>query len=261
MNENTNPYAPPQANVKLAKPLVVGELLATPRSVSVGAGMGWLLQSWPLVKKDLGIWVLITLTLLAFELIAVFIPLVGSLILGILMPVFTGGLLLGIQAAEKGQPLAFESLFAGFQTKLSPLAILGLLNFVIFLALVIVFMSSAVVVAVVTGASPNPEDQYAGLLIVFLFIAGFLLFLAFFILTFLIWLAIPLVTLHHLPIAEALKLSWTASLRNFFSLFVFAIFAAILIFLGAVPLFLGLLIVVPLLYVSLYKSYQALFLQ
>ena len=52
---------------------------------------------------------------------------VGHLASQVLFPVFTGGLMLGCRAIDRGQPLTVNHLFAGFSERAGPLIVLGLL--------------------------------------------------------------------------------------------------------------------------------------
>jgi len=261
MNEDSNPYLPPKSNVQLVDTSLTHELLSSPNKVTVGAGFKWLAQSWSLVIKDLGIWVLIALMVFVLNIIFSLIPLVGSLLSSVLSPVFMGGLCIGIRAADQGKPMQFESLFAGFKTKLGPLASLGAVNLLATIVLVVVFLLLVGIITMVFSGRADQAASHQSLYVVVLVALSLVGFTIFFILNFMVLLATPLVALHELSAFDALKLSGKACLVNFLSLFVFSIFALLLIILGMLPFMLGLLIVVPMLYVSFYKAYQGIFLK
>jgi uncharacterized membrane protein len=77
----------------------------------------------------------------------------------------------------------------------------------------------------------------------------------------LFFFATPLVALNQVPVFKALGMSFKASLRNFLPILVYGLVVMILAILGAIPLFLGLLIVIPMIYVSSYAAYRQVFLK
>jgi hypothetical protein len=259
MNESNNPYAPPQANVTPAFSQQDLELLSEPRALSAGAGLNWLSEAWPLVKKDLGIWVLITLALMVIQLILAFIPFVGAIAGNVLTPVFTGGLLMGIRAASAGQPLRFDTLFEGFKHQFAPLAGLGALMLLVMFLLGVV--GSGVFYATMPAMNSMQADPSAALSGSNLGIVGIVVGLLSILVGMLFFFATPLVALNEVPVFKALGMSFKASLRNILPILVYGILVVLLAFLGAIPLLLGLLVVIPLIYVSSYAAYRQVFLK
>ena len=259
MKESNNPYAPPQANVTPTFAEQELELLSEPRSLSAGAGVNWISAAWPLVKKDLGIWVLITLALMVIQLILAFIPFVGAVAGNVLTPVFTGGLLMGIRAASAGEPLRFDALFEGFKHQFAPLAGLGALM------LVVMFLLGVIASGIFYATMPAPDvmqaDPMAGLSGSNLAIVGIVVGILSILVGMLFFFATPLVALNQVPVFKALGMSFKGSLRNILPILIYGFIIMILIILGAIPLFLGLLIVIPMIYVSSYAAYRQVFLK
>ncbi|TMG92669.1 MAG: hypothetical protein E6H76_01260, partial [Betaproteobacteria bacterium] len=98
-----------------------------PRVVDAGRGASWWSEGWRLFTPDVGVWLLIMLILIAVHICGAFIPVVGSLALQILFPVFSGGLMLGCRALDRGNPLTVRHLFGGFSQRTGPLVIVGLI--------------------------------------------------------------------------------------------------------------------------------------
>ena len=74
MNDNNNPYEPPKSDVTPVTNDQNLSLLPAPRSLPAGAGISWLSESWPMVKSNLGTWVLITLALFAIQFVLGIVP-------------------------------------------------------------------------------------------------------------------------------------------------------------------------------------------
>ena len=77
----------------------------------------------------------------------------------------------------------------------------------------------------------------------------------------LFWFATQLVALNDVPVFQAIITSFKGCLRNPLALLVYSFVIAALMILGALPLLLGLLVVVPWLFSSMYISYKQIFLQ
>ncbi len=259
-DDNNNPYAPPRSDVT-PPPLPTGsnELLAEPRSLPMGAGFGWLSESWGMVKENLGVWVLITLALIVFQVVLGLVPFIGDVVSSVLSPVFTGGLLLGIRQIERGEKMRFDYLFEGFKQKFAPLAGLGGIT------LVVMFVFFMILGGLLVGSNMeslesgmlNPEDLFTqmnmgllGIGIVFL-----LLIMLFF------YFSTQLVALNDVPVLQALSMSFKGCLRNPLPLLVYWFALFVLMLLGALAFFIGLLIVMPWMFTSMYVSYKQVFIK
>ena len=259
MSDN-NPYQPPKADVT-PPPLPVSSmtLLSEPRSLSAGAGLGWLSESWPMVKSNLGVWVLITLALFAIQFVLGIVPVAGDVISSLISPVLTGGILMGARAIAMGERLRFDHLFEGFKQKFVPLLGLGALT------LGIMFLFGIIVGGAFVGMNMDtlqnetvtPQDMLngvnTGLIAVGVILLLFMMML--------FWFSTQLVALNDVPVFQSLSLSFKACLRNPLALIVYMLLMMLLMILGAIPLLLGLVVVVPWLFASMYVSYRQIFLK
>ena len=73
------------------------------------------------------------------------------------------------------------------------------------------------------------------------------------------WFAPVLVALDDLSAINAMKLSFIGCIKNILPFLIYGIAAIALFFLGTIPFFLGLLVVIPLLVASVYVSYRDIF--
>lgn len=259
MNEN-NPYQPPQSDVT-PPPLTGGNLtlLIEPRALSAGAGLSWLSDSWALVKSDLGIWVLITLALIAIQFVMGVVPVVGDIASSLIGPVLTGGVLMGVRAIAAGERLRFDHLFAGFKENFMPLLGLGALTLGILIVFGIIIGGAFVGMNMdlLEGEMSRPEDLLNGVNTGLIAVGVILLLLV----MMLFWFTTQLVALNNVPVFQALVMSFKACLRNPLALIVYSLLVVVLLILGALPLLLGLLVVVPWLFTSMYVSYRQIFLK
>lgn len=258
MSDNNNPYEPPKSDVT---PLTNGEnlsLLPEPRSLSAGSGISWLSESWPMVKDNLATWVLITLGLFAIQFVLGIIPGAGDIISSLIGPVLTGGILMGARAVAGGDSLRFDYLFEGFKQKFVPLLGLGALTLgIMFLFMVII--GGAFVGMNMDNMEPGmtPEQLLSGVNTGLIAVGMILLLFV----MMLFWFATQLVALNDVPVFQALTISFKGCLRNPLSLLVYSLAVLVLMILGTIPLLLGLLVVVPWLFCSMYVSYKQIFLQ
>ena len=129
-----------------------------PRIVDAGRGTSWWGEGWRLFTPDVGVWLLIMLILIVIHVCGAFIPVVGHLALQILFPVFSGGLMLGCRALDRGNPLTVGHLFGGFSQRTGPLIVVGLIytGLAILIMLVVAGMMIAIfgvaILGMLTGA-------------------------------------------------------------------------------------------------------------
>lgn len=283
MNDN-NPYSPPQSDVTPPPlPSSNGELLAEPRSLPASAAFQWLAQSWALVKTNLGLWVLMTLALFAIQAVMGFVPVLGDIATSLLNPVFTGGLLLGMRAVERGEALRFDYLFEGFKQKFAPLLGVGALTFGVLILFMIIIggLLVGMNLDVIQEGGFDPTKMLNGLsvgLLAVSVIIGILVMMLF-------WFTTQLITLNDVPVFESLSRSFQGCLRNPLSLLVYVLVvmvimlalmlppgllffaqvategSMVLLVVAALVLFAELLLLAPWLFGTMYVSYKAIFLK
>lgn len=257
MNQDTNPFKPPDAEIEPVHSASEHEgLHAEPRAVPPGQGLEWIREGWELFKIRPLIWILMLIVAGAIFMGLSLVPLLG-LIASVMLPLLMGGWMFGCERLRTEGELRFEDLFAGFNKHLGPLAITGL----IYLAATI----SATIVAVVVGGllggvlfAAQINTGELGLFLVFLL--GFLLALAMLVpVAMLIWFAPALIVFHDLPPTQAMKLSFIGCLRNIVPFLVYGLVAMVLMILGAIPILLGWLVVYPILFCAAYTGYRDIF--
>lgn len=231
--------------------------LDRPRKVSISDSIAWLSNSWSLVKPDLKVWALILLALFIATLVLGFIPFMGAAIVSICAPIVFGGLLLGVHySATSNIRLKFQNIWMGFDNKWLSLIIIGVIGLLVSL---ISGWIADYIGAHYLGLNLTGEIELQDIALYLLFgvislFINILFSIAFF-------FAIPLIMFNDISAIAALKASIKGGLTNILPLLVYSILATLLVFLGALPMLLGLFIVIPMLEVSVYLAYKDVYVQ
>lgn len=258
MAEPKNPYAAPSAHVAdVAGSVADGQLIEGGQTVAAGNGWQWIVDGFNLFKLNPGIWIVNLIIFFVILMVMAFIPFIGQLATYILFPIFSGGLMLGCHALMHNEPLEVGHLFAGFREKAGPLALLGVLylvGLIVIMLVASVFVGFGLVGALFTGA--RPAMSLTMMLLAVLIVVGLSVPLAM-----AIWFAPALVVFHDLPPMDALKQSFTGSLKNIVPFLVYGIMGLVIGIIATIPFGLGWLVWGPTLVASIYTGYRDIFLQ
>lgn len=250
--------ATPAADEKLDAGL---KLVVPGRGTPLGAGWDWVARGWTLFVAAPLMWILAVVVLFVIAIVLSLIPILGQLAFQIVQPVFAGGLMIACRSLEKGGDFELEHLFAGFSKRFGPLAIVGLVFLLGSLAIVAVFVlivGMSLLGAFMSG-DPNAVASAMGesVLVVLL---GTLVMLALFVpLVAAYWFAPALVAIHDMKPVEAMKASFFACFRNFFTFLVYGIVMFVAGIIAVIPFGLGMLVWIPLAITSTYVSYRQIF--
>lgn len=257
-----NPYAPPAATIADehdAGP--EGRFIPSGRSVPAGNGFAWIGGGWNAFRQSPGAWIAMILVLLVLWFVLALIPFI-NILTGLLYPVFVGGLMIACENQRRNGRLELGDLFAGFQQKFGSLVLVGVISFglgLLSLIPLLLIFGASIFGAVLAG---NQSSLALGGLSVGLILFGVLFMLVISCLVWsLVWFAPALITLHELPTLAALKGSFSACWRNPFAGLLYGIAAFVLLILGAIPLLLGWLVVMPILAASIHASYRDIFIE
>lgn len=257
-----NPYAPPAAAV-IDEEMNTQERDFIPggRRVPAGQGLKWLGTGWKyFIQNPLG-WIALTLISGVMWIALSIIPVV-NLLTGIIFPILIGGMMIACDNQRRTGSLAIGDLFAGFQQKLGPLALLGLISSGLMLASMIPLLAVFGLSFAGTLLGSAHGAPSLGMHPIDMLLPGILLVIAISCVAWsLLWFAPALVTLQNQSPLEALKNSFFGCWRNPLAGLLYGIGAFIVLILGMIPLFLGLLIAMPILIASIYASYRDIFLK
>lgn len=263
MNEpGSNPYAPPVAVVNDGDPYQSeGNFIPGGRTVDAGHGASWIGAGWDSFKQSPGAWIVMMILFAVIWIITSLIPLVNLLTI-VLFPVLGGGIVIACENQRRNGSLNIGDLFAGFQQKFGPLAILGLIAFgLMLLAMIpiVLIMGVSVFSMFMGGQQPDPAMIATmfgslGLMFLLIMVASTLMYSA-------LWFAPALIVLHDLSPWDAMKSSFTGCWRNWLGGLIYFILVTLLMIVAMIPLGLGLLIMIPVLWASIYGAYRDIYIE
>jgi len=226
-----------------------------------GAGWTWIVEGWQLFAKAPLMWIVALVLLFIIVVVLSFIPVIGQLAFQVLTPVFSAGLVVACRSIERGEGFELEHIFAGFRTRFGNLVIVGLLSMLGWILVFLVFAMFAgfsILTALLAGNTDN--------MIVALSASGMTILLGTLVamalsvpLVAAYWFAPALVVMHDMPPIAAMKASFFGCLRNFVPFLVYGIVLMVLIFLAALPVFLGYFILIPVMITSTYAAYRRIY--
>ena len=194
-----------------------------------------------------------------FILMVVFaiIPVIGTLISMLLFVPLFAGLFVGAENVTKGEKLQFADLFAGYQAcglRLMGFSIVYTIMYMLaftlpFLAIGGVEMLAALGTGDPTEAALNSPDFAAtlGLSMLVAFSLSLLVLMAY-------WFAIPLMVFQNKGIFASMGASFKGCLKNIWPLFIYGLLIMIWSLVAIIPVGLGYLIFMPVMFLSMYTG-------
>lgn len=248
----------PPMDAPSAFPIAPAPFSGKSRRAEAGACFDWLRQAWAMFAANPGVWVSMALLLIVFYLALSIVPFLGSFAANLLLPAFSAGVLAMCRHQAQGEEASLNHLLEGFQgTAASGLVVVGALYGAALLLIVgVAFMvaGGGVVGGLVMGRPAGLGVAFGGLmvsLLLILVLATPLIMAMFF--------APALVFFHGMPPVAAMKASFHACALNWLSLSVYGLLLSVLMFFALLPVGLGLLVLIPLLYGTLYAAYRDIF--
>lgn len=207
----------------------------------------------------IGMIVVYTLILIGVSLV----PLLG-LLGNVLSPILGAGLMLACEAQARGETPRVGTLFDGFKRNAGSLAMIGVLILVAVMIIALVFGVGAI--GLLAGvAATGGESTMTPVAIALAGAFGVAFVVAFVVLIFPLSMAViwapALVAIHDMAPFPALKMGFTAGLRNWLPLIVFGLLSMLLMIVVAMTLGLGLLVVGPMLFIAMWAAYRDVFRQ
>ncbi|GAB2905078.1 hypothetical protein GCM10027046_38540 [Uliginosibacterium flavum] len=255
---DTNPYAPPIAILSDEEQYAnEGSFIPGGRKVPAGNASAWIGSAWEMFKQSPGTWIGLFLVFMLIYMVCAIIPLV-NMVTVVLMPLLMGGVMIACERQRESGELALGDLFGGFQEHLGPLCIQGLLTMAFSMA---VFIPIAIIGGIGVAIFAATGTGFGAAAIVGIVLLVLLALVAMLMLYAAMWFAPALIVLQGLTPFEAMKASFAGCMKNLVPGLIFFILSFLLMILGSIPLFLGLLVVFPLLYASIYTAYRDIFIE
>jgi uncharacterized membrane protein len=209
------------------------------------AAVGWLKQSWAIFMQAPLVWVLMFATLGMMALLSQIHPLTA--VMGILLnPFLTAGVYKSVVAIQQKQTIRYSDLF-------TPLTESGVRA--VFIRIAALNMLASIPLSALAATLLEQQQQQAvQLSLVLLFVIGFVL--TWMVFAYAVAIAYFLQERRLLAIMQA---SFIACWRNITALVLFALLSLILIMLTMPTLFIGLLLVIPVLNIAFFLSFNEFF--
>jgi hypothetical protein len=209
------------------------------------ASISWLKQGWAIFMQAPFVWVLMFATLGVMALLSQIHPLTA--VIGILLnPFLTAGIYKCVVAVQQKQSISYNDLFAALSESSCR---------AVFIRIAALNMLASIPLSTLAVKLLEQQQQHAvELSLVLLFVSGFLL--TWMIFAYAVAIAYFLQERRILAIMQA---SFVACWRNITALVVFGLLSLVLIMLTMPTLFFGLLLVVPVLNIAFFLSFNELF--
>ncbi len=227
------------------------------KKVSASNGLSWFSCGWTIFKQNVLTWILMTVVFIVLSLLGI-IPLVGALIATLLMPVLSGGIMMAVDKSNHGERVTVSDLFLAFQDKqiMRRLLTIGAIGLAIMVLLTLLFgmgMGSMMMTMDPEHMQVSTHNMgWLGVMSLLSMLISLTWWMA-------LMFAVPLVALNQAKPVPALKRSIRASLSNWLPLLIYGLIASLLLLVAIIPIGLGLLLVMPLLFCSVYCAFKDIF--
>ena len=257
---STNPYAAPKAQVADETIVLRNNFIPGGRSVPAGNGWNWIAAAWTIFRAEPGLWIGMVIMFAAIFIILGMIPLLGPIASMVLGPVFTGGLVIAARTVDLGGDMRFDQFFAGFKHRFGALLGVGALYLagVLAILLIVSVFTGAGLFGLMMGTSQPTNEEFLKIGLT-LALAGLLMLALMLPLVMAIWFAPPLVVFHDFGPVEAMKASFFGCLKNMLPFLLYGVVLLVASVIATIPIFLGWLVLGPVIAASVYTSYRDIY--
>jgi uncharacterized membrane protein len=220
-------------------------------------GVRWLIEAFNLFRQKPLAWIGLCAGWLVVTFGLLLLPLIGGVIANFLQPVFFASFAIVALRQLHGEKILMGDLFLGFRRNLRPLVNLGAVLLMTEIA-IFALMALLGLPMAAAGDKPFTVNEYVDALKgkEWILIIGFILTVA---IKGAVWFAPPLIALHDMSMAHAVRWSVYACLANMGAMVLYGL-ALFTIFFGAlIPWLLGLIVVIPVMAISTYIGYREVF--
>jgi len=220
-------------------------------------GVRWLIGAFNLFRQKPLAWIGLCAGWLVVTFGLLLLPLIGGVIANFLQPVFFASFAIVALRQLHGEKILMGDLFLGFRRNLRPLVNLGAVLLMTEIA-IFALMALLGLPMAAAGDKPFTVNEYVDALKgkEWILIIGFILTVA---IKGAVWFAPPLIALHDMSMAHAVRWSVYACLANMGAMVLYGL-ALFTIFFGAlIPWLLGLIVVIPVMAISTYIGYREVF--
>ena len=232
-----------------------------PQRLKAGRGWEWIKQGYALFMKAPLLWIVLLLICIVAIAAVSFIPFIGEPLASLLMPAMVVGLMAGCRALHNGEELELAHLFSGFQKHTSPLITLGGIalvgQYLIFGVMLLV--GGGTLVSILMGSSDVADPAIVTKALAGAGLAGLIGLTLFSVLIMATQFSPMLVYFNNAPPLPAMKLSLRAFTHNIMPMLVYSASFIALGILASLPMMLGWLVLLPVIFTSIYAAYSDIF--
>lgn len=272
MSQDTsiNPYSAPAAELELEAKS--GDIIfSAPKKLKGKEGFSLFSDAWKIYKQAPVKWIFVTLVLfiILFSLMIglAFIPFVGSLLGMVIMMPLTAGLYIASEEVSRGEGLKFSHIFFGLKKNTGKLLGFGLaytILYILSLAVPLLLFGFLDLLPMFLGTEADPEALAAGPAALaenpeqfFLVILSMMLMMMLTIMLY--WFAVPLIAFQNQGVLQAMTNSFKGCLKNIWPLTLYGLAMIFWMFVAILPVGLGLLVLMPVMYITIYTGYRRIF--
>lgn len=255
---STNPYAAPKAQVADERAPLPANFIPRGRGVPAGNGWSWITSAFTIFRAAPGTWIGGLLVFFVILVVSGMVPFIGTIASSALWPVFVAGFASAARIIDQGSEPEFNEFFAGFRERFGSLIILGLIGLAIS---VVVFLAVFAVMGVgflslMSGEMEPEAMQGMAMTLLLAVLIAFALLLPLMMAT---WFAPLLIMFHDMAPLEAMKASFAGCLKAMLPFLVYGVVLFFAAFIASIPLFLGWLVLGPVIAASVYTAYRDIY--
>jgi hypothetical protein len=232
-----------------------------PQHLKARQGWEWIKQGYALFIKAPLLWIVLLFICMLAAVGISSVPVVGEPLVSLLTPAVLVGLMVGCRALSQDEELELAHLFSGFKQHTSQLVTLGGISLVTqFLILGLMMITGgATLVGILMSGQPQTDPNVMMQALAGASFAVLIGVVLFSLLMMAMQFAPMLVFFRNVPPLQAMRLSLRAFLYNIGPMLVYGLTFLFLAVLASLPMFLGWVVLLPLVFTSLYASYSDIF--
>jgi len=230
-------------------------------SVKSSRGTAWITEGFSLFMKNPIAWIGVIIIILVIFVVSSLIPGV-NLLIHMMLPILFAGLIIGCKEQQQGGAFRVGHLFAGFSHHPGRLILLSVISNVGFL---VIMLLSVMLALPFMGDLPSMAELSSGNIdvlqkstqqILLVLLIGLVLSIPLFMA---LWFAPVIIVLDNLGVFDAMKQSLKGCYVNSLPFLIYGLLGLIVSIIAALPLFLGWLVLAPVIVTSIYISYTDIF--
>lgn len=234
--------------------------IPVPRRLESERGIAWITESWPVFRRDPGLWILIVIVSFIATITVGKIPLISMLVSQVLSSLILGGVVIVAAKIRRGERVWIGDFIAVLGHRgIVTLVLANLIG-----AALTALVAQAVVLYYLDGGGSELllrlENGGSSLALISMLTGGVLLLsLVLVPVAAMLWFAVPLALLRGLGVRDTLTTSCAGVFANSMPLLAYGVTSLLLLIAGALPFLLGLLVVLPMLGISMLLSFEDVF--